>query len=303
MSDLAPGTVLAGYRIEGLLGRGGMGTVYRATQFALRREVALKLIGAPLSSDPTFRERFRREALAAAAVDHPHVLPVYEAGECDGVPFIAMRLVEGESLRDMLRRQGALDPGRVVVLAAQVALALEAAHAHGVVHRDVKPANVLITQTGDGEHAYLADFGVAMLQDSETFAVTGEATGTLGYIAPEALRGEPVDGRADIYGLGCVVYEILTGEVPFPRPTRAAVMAAHLFDPPPSARDHAPAVPPELDAVVRWALAKSPDARPQRATELASALRGAAGGRGTSGSSGSLAAHPSGRTFRLDGRS
>lgn len=273
MFDFAPGAVLAGYRIESLLGRGGMGAVYRATQLALRRQVALKVIAAAFASDQAFRERFQREALAAASIDHPNVVPVFEAGDCDGVLFMSMRLVEGETLGDAVRRRGRLDPELAVRLAEQVATALDAAHARGVVHRDVKPGNVLITGAMGEEHVYLADFGIAKLVGGEALTDTGRAVGTLGYLAPEVLRGELVDGRADTYGLGCVLFEALTGEVPYPRESKTAVLSAHLFEPVPSVRDRAPAVHPELDALVQWTLAKRPEDRPQRAGELAAALR------------------------------
>lgn len=269
MSELAPGAVLAGYRIEGLIGQGGMGAVYRATQLALDRQVALKVIAGPAAFDAVFRDRFRREAMAAAAVDHPHVLPVFEAGDQDGTLFLSMRLVEGETLADRLRRDVRLEPATALALAGQVAAALDAAHARGVVHRDVKPGNVLIAA---GEHAYLADFGIARLAGRSALTETGVVVGTLGYVAPEVLRGAPADARSDTYALGCLLYETLTGTVPFPRESDVAALTAHLFDPVPSLGDRAPA---QLEALVRSMLAKRPADRP---LELAAAVRAAAAG-------------------------
>jgi predicted ATPase len=267
-SELVCGDVVAGYRIDGVLGRGGMGCVYRATQLKLERAVALKVIAAPFAGDQMFRERFRREGLAAASIDHPHVLPVFEADEWEGMLFLSMRLVEGHSLAELIGRDGRLDPATAVRLMSQVAAGLDAAHARGVVHRDVKPANVLIADTGGREHAYLTDFGIARRGLDEAVTVTGQVVGTLNYVAPEVLRGESPDASGDIYALGCLVFEALTGEVPYLRGTHEAMVHAHLFEPVPSARDRGADVPCALDAVVQWALAKRPDERPDHAGAL-----------------------------------
>jgi serine/threonine-protein kinase PknK len=269
--ELHLGTVLAGYRIDGVLGRGGMGCVYRATQLRLERAVALKVIAAQFASDEAFRERFRREALAGAAIDHPNVLPVFEADEEDGILYLSMRLVEGESVAGLIRRQGRLDTDRAVRLAAQVAAALDAAHARGVVHRDVKPANVLVTDVEGKEHAYLTDFGLARRRHEQALTATGQLVGTLDYIAPEVLRGEAATVACDIYALGCLLFESLTGTVPYPRGSPEAMISAHLFEPVPSVREHGADVPSALDDVVRSALAKRPEERPHRAGALAGA--------------------------------
>ncbi|MBD0329128.1 MAG: serine/threonine protein kinase, partial [Thermoleophilia bacterium] len=185
---LPPGTVVAGYRIEGLIGEGGMGAVYRATQLSLERPVALKLIARELGDDLLFRERFRREGLLQAAIDHPHIVPVYEAGESEHGLYLAMRLVEGPTLRRLIDA-GALDPGRTLTLLAQVADALDAAHARGLVHRDVKPQNVIV-RPGPREHAFLADFGIAKADAHAGLTDTGQFLGTIDYVSPEQVRGE-----------------------------------------------------------------------------------------------------------------
>ncbi len=212
-----------------------MGVVYRATQLALGREVAIKLIATERSDDPMFRERFTSESRIAASIEHANVIPVYEAGEDDGLLFIAMRLVEGLDLGQLLARLGPLSPERSVSVAIQIAGALDAAHARGLVHRDVKPANVLVT-ADEPEHAYLTDFGVAKYAGALTRITRADHwVGTLDYLAPEQIRGEAVDARADIYALTGVLYHCLTGEVPFRRDSEAATMWAHVSAPPPSA--------------------------------------------------------------------
>jgi non-specific serine/threonine protein kinase len=271
MGDLSPGTLLAGYRIDGVLGRGGMGVVYRATQLKLERTVALKVIAESVARDALFRERFRREALAAAAVEHPHVVPLFEADERDGVLFLAMRLIAGQSLAEIVIARGPLEPARAVRLVAQVASALDAAHARGVVHRDVKPANVLVSGEVGAEHAYLTDFGIANQTGARALTATGVVVGSLDYMAPEILRGGDTDHRVDVYALGCTLYEAMTGEVPFNRDGDAARISAHLFEPPPSPREHGANISSRLDQVVRNALAKRPDERPQRAGNLGTA--------------------------------
>ena len=216
---VAEGDVVAGYEVGALAGRGGMGEVYRAHDPRLERPVALKLLSERLSDDDGFRERMLKESRLAASLDHPNVVPIYEAGEADGRLFIAMRYVDGTDLKALLRREGALTPERAVAIAAQVADALDAAHAKGLVHRDVKPSNVLLDQQGGREHAYLADFGLTQ-SIAEAGPADGSLMGTVDYVAPEQIRGDQVDGRADVYALGCLLFESLTGTLPFTgRPT------------------------------------------------------------------------------------
>jgi serine/threonine protein kinase len=268
-SELHAGDEIAGHRITGLAGRGGMGVVYRALQLDLDRPVALKLIATPLASDDDFRERFVREARAAAAIDHPNVIPVYSAGEDEGRLYLAMRFVEGEDLRTLVRREGPLDPHRAASIIAQVGGALDAAHARGLIHRDIKPANVLL----DGDHAYLTDFGITkQVGSASTETGAGAMVGTLDYMAPEQIRGETVDGRSDLYAFGCMMYELLTGAPPFRRDTPAEAMWAHLQgDPPP--------VPgrPALDPVIGKALAKQREDRYDSCREFLAAARDALG--------------------------
>ena len=269
-AELPQGCLFAGYRIEALLGQGGMGAVYRARQEALDRVVALKVVAAPHADDPQFRERFRREARAAASVEHPHVVPIFEADEWEGRLYLAMRLVHGTDLATLVRREGHLEPPRGLRLVKQIASALDAAHGHGLVHRDIKPANVLVAEEHGGEHAYLTDFGIAKRRGSETgLTKTGNVVGTLDYLAPEAFRGEPVGAPADVYALGCVTYEVLTGELPFPKGSDAAVISAHLHESAPSLGDSTVELPDALDAVVRTALAKEPEERFPSAGALA----------------------------------
>jgi streptogramin lyase len=265
------GTEIAGYRIESLIARGGMGEVYLATQSFPERKVALKLLPHDLATDAAFRERFIRESNAAASVEHPNIVPVYGAGESSGELYIAMRYVQGEDLRSLLDREGPLPPERAARICSQIADALEEAHEHGLVHRDVKPGNILISK---GDRAYLTDFGLIRRSKLETdLTKTGQFMGTVDYVAPEQIKGEEVDGRADIYSLGCVLYECLTGDRPFGRETEVATLYAHLEDPPtmPSARR--PELSRDLNAVVAKAMAKRPDDRYATAGEFAGALR------------------------------
>jgi YVTN family beta-propeller protein len=264
ISDLAVGSELLGYRVEGLVGRGGMGVVYVAEDVRLRRRVALKLLDPRLAEDGAFRERFLAESELAASLDHPCVVPIYQAGEADGRLFIAMRYVEGSDLKRRLR-DGPLSPARTVAICAQVADALDFAHERGLVHRDVKPSNVLIDER---DHAYLADFGLTK-RVAQPHAVERGLSGTIDYIAPEQIRGERVDGRADVYSLGCVLCECLTGKPPFPRATDAAVLFAHL--------EEQPAPPAGLEQVIGKALAKEPDDRYPSCGELIDAAREALG--------------------------
>src|SRR5918992_1122366 len=227
-----PGSTFAGYRIESLVGRGGMGVVYRATDLSLERPVALKLIAPELAEDQRFRERFLREPRLAASLDHPNVIPIYEAGEHDGQLYLAMRFVEGSDLKSVLEREGKLASERALAILAQVAGALDAAHRRALVHRDVKPANVLLDEEG---HVYLTDFGITK-QLGGASTDTGRLVGTLDYLAPEQIRGDPVDGRTDVYALGCVLYECLSGTPPFRRASEAETMWAHMRDQPAALR-------------------------------------------------------------------
>src|SRR4051794_5732666 len=275
MSDLTPGTEFAGCRIEALLGTGGMGVIYRATELRLGRPVALKLISADGASDPAIRERFEREARLTASIDHPNVIPVYGAGEEDGHLYLVMRYVPGTDLHALLRREGRLEPGRAAAIVAQIADALDAAHGAGLVHRDVKPANVLIA----GSHVYLSDFGITRVQDAETTRITesGGWVGTVDFMAPEHLSGEPADARSDVYALGCVLHTALTGTPPFRRPTVPATITAHLHDGPPRPSE-TPGVPATFDAVIARALAKDPEERYPSAGDLGRAALAAAPG-------------------------
>ena len=264
-SDLAPGTEFAGYRIDRIIGRGGMGVVYLAEHAGLKRKVALKLLAPPLAEDRRFRERFVRESQLAASIDHPNVIPIYEAGEAEGRLFIAMRYVEGTDLRTLLREQGTLDTAQTARIIGQVAAALDAAHDQGLVHRDVKPANVLIARqrgTEAGTHGYLTDFGLTKRSASDSGVTgTGQFVGTLDYAAPEQLRGEDVDPRTDIYSLGCLFFECLAGHPPFRAENDAALMFAHLMEAPPSLTAVRPDLPDDIDEVVATAMAKEPKDR------------------------------------------
>ena len=236
-----------------------MGVVYRATDLSLERPVALKLIAPELAQDERFRERFLREPRLAASLDHPNVIPIYEAGERDGQLYLAMRYVEGSDLRTILRRDGKLAPERALRILAQIAAALDAAHRRALVHRDVKPANVLLDEDG---HAYLTDFGITKQLGGES-TDTGRLVGTLDYLAPEQIRGEPVDGRTDGYSLACVLYECLSGSAPFHRETEAETMWAHMQEQPAPLRGHS-----KLDPVLQKALAKDRDDRYASCAEL-----------------------------------
>jgi predicted Ser/Thr protein kinase len=273
---LHEGDEFAGHRILGIAGRGGMGVVYRALQLDLDRPVALKLIAPQLAEDPDFRERFVRESRAAASIDHPNVIPIYYTGESDdGALYIAMRYVEGSDLRTLVRAEQRLDPARAAQIVSQVASALDAAHARGIVHRDVKPANVLL---GANDHAYLTDFGLTKRVTSHTGSTRdGGWVGTLGYVAPEQIRGERLDARADVYALGCVLYHSLAGAPPYQRESDEATLWAHLNDDPPSLHERAPDVPASFDAVLGRALAKDPDDRYPSTGDLGRAALAAAG--------------------------
>ena len=274
------GTELAGFRIESVIGRGGMGVVYGAEQLRYGRKVALKVLAPELSHDRQFRERFEQEWRTAARIEHPSIVPIYEAGEAEDGLYIAMRYIDGTDLRALLGRTGRLPVGRALDILAQVAEALDTVHTHGLVHRDVKPANILVASGEGYEHAYLGDFGVAKQVRTESgLTQTGAFIGTVDYAAPEQLEGKAVDARADIYALGCVLYQCLTGLRPFEKGSDAATISAHLFEPPPSAHAKRPDLPPELDDVIARALAKPPADRFPSCRELVRAARDVLGGR------------------------
>jgi serine/threonine protein kinase len=271
--ELGRGAVVAGYRIEEFAGRGGQGVVYRASDVRLGRQVALKLIAPEWAADEQFRERFIRESRLAAQIDHPHIVPIYYAGDHEGQPFIAMRWVPGPDLGALLGRDGPLAPGRAVDLIAQIASALDAAHAEGLVHRDVKPANVLIAGGGEGEHAYLTDFGLTKLASSESALTrTGFWIGTAAYAAPEQIQAQPVDARTDVYSLGCIAFELLTGHQPFRRDHEVATLFAHVHDPLPPLRQYAPHVPEQMAWAIERATAKRADDRQPSAGAFAAEL-------------------------------
>jgi serine/threonine protein kinase len=277
---LERGVVLGGYRIEEQIGAGGMGIVYRATNVALNRIYALKVLAPELGADEQFRARFQREMRIAASLDHPHVVGIHYAGEHDGFVFLAMDYVHGDDLRRVLLRDGALDPDRAVELLSQIASALDAAHAKGLVHRDIKPANMLLTIRDGEELAYLTDFGLAKRSDTlAELTVTGSVVGTADYMSPEQVAGGPTDARTDIYALGCVFFQMLTGKVPYERETTLATMFAHVNEPPPPLESPLADEFPEFTPVLGRALAKRPEDRYLSAGDLArdatAALRGA----------------------------
>jgi len=269
------GTEVAGFRIESVLGRGGMSVVYVAEQIRLGRKVALKVLTTELAWDEQFRERFVRESHIAATIDHPNIIPIYDAGEADGLLYIAMRFVQGPDLKEILKR-GNLGVGRTIFLIEQLASALDSAHAHSLVHRDVKPGNILLEESTD--HAYLTDFGVAKQTTARGLTSTGHFLGTVEYAAPEQIEGGPVDARTDVYALGCVLYECLTGSPPFAHGTEHAVLHAHLVDPPPSVSRVRPELPQAFDGVIATAMAKAAGDRFRSCGEFAHAARNAASG-------------------------
>ena len=277
MRGLSPGSIFAGYVVEGILSRGGMGIVYRARELRPERAVAVKVIAPELAAEPQFRQRFLQESQLAAAIEHPHVVPVLRVGEEDGLLFIVMRLIRGKDLAQLIAGEGKLEPTRIAGLVDQVADALDTAHSMGLVHRDVKPANILIESHRRGEHAYLTDFGLMKAFASSTGVTsTGVVVGTVDYMAPEQVEGLPLDARTDVYSLGCVVFEGLTGQVPYPREDRAARLFAHVHGPPPSVSQLVPEVPRQFDQVVQRALAKDRESRYPSAGDLARAALAAA---------------------------
>jgi serine/threonine protein kinase len=274
VSDALIGKEFAGYRVEARLGRGGMGVVYRATDLSLDRPVALKVLTEDLANDPEFRRRFVSESRLAASLDHPNVIPIHAAGEHDATLYIAMRLVPGDDLRTVLREDGPIEPARAARLIAQVASALDAAHAHGLVHRDVKPANVLLTAE---DHVYLTDFGLSKRVNADTEATrTGMVLGTLDYVAPEQIRGETIGPYTDVYSLGCMIAHLLTGTVPFPVPTEEGKLWAHFSEAPPLPSARVPGLGTAYDAIVTRAMAKRPQQRYTTAGAVGAAMLEAA---------------------------
>jgi serine/threonine protein kinase len=273
-----PDIQIAGYRIEARLGRGGMGEVYRAVQLSLDRRVALKVLAPKLAADDVFRRRFLRESRIAASIDHPSIIPIYETGEDRGLLYIAMRYVDGMDLATLLRRDGRLAPARALAIMTQVASALDAAHARGLVHRDVKPGNILLAAApaGTDGHCYLCDFGLIKQVDPQlahsALTATDQFVGTIPYVAPEQIEGRALDGRADVYALGCVVFQCLTGSVPFERMNDIEVVFAHMREPPPAVSDRVPGLPPAVDAILARAMAKSREDRWPTCSALVSAL-------------------------------
>jgi predicted Ser/Thr protein kinase len=272
--DLSPGTTIADYEVEGAVRSGGVGMLYRARQRRLNRAVALKLVEPELARDPVIRERMRREARTVAALDHPNVVPLYEAGEENGRIYIVTRWVDGKELGALIRDEGAFDPGRAARLAGQIASALDVAHEKGLVHRDVKPSNVIVT---DEDHVYLTDFGLAKRVGTAS-GLTGmnQMLGTLDYVAPEQIEGREPDARGDVYSLACVLFEMLTGEAPFAgQQGDMAKMWAHVNADPPPVRERRPDAPQPMEEVVRVGMAKAPDERPSAKAFRRGVLRAA----------------------------
>lgn len=276
--ELPIGTRFAGYVIESIAGQGGMGIVYRARQLRPHRIVAVKVITPDLASDTEFRERFEHESEIAASIEHSNVIPVYEVGEESALLFIVMRYVDGTDLRAVINDEERLRPERAAWILSELTDALDAAHARGLVHRDIKPGNVLLAREGTREHVYLTDFGLAKLASSAGRTRTGMFVGTLDYAAPEQLEGRGVDARTDVYAAGCMLFEMLTGSVPFPHQHEAATMWAHMTAQPPSVRTLVQGLPPEIDAVIARAMAKNPDQRFPSAGDLGRAARAAIDG-------------------------
>jgi tRNA A-37 threonylcarbamoyl transferase component Bud32 len=273
---LGPGSLLAGYRVEDEIGRGGMAVVYRAYDDHLDRRVALNVLAPELGRDEVFRARFIQESRIAAATEHPNIIPVFSAGEAGGVLYIAMRYVPDGDVRTLIDRVGPLPPARACALIAQAASALDAAHARGLVHRDVKPTNMLLEispRTSRPDHLYLSDFGLAKPSAVATgLTATGQFFGTVDYVAPEQIQGEPLDGRTDQYALACTAFEMLSGSPPFQRENMMAVISAQLSEPPPALSARVPGLPAAAGQVIAKALAKSPADRYERCLDFAEAL-------------------------------
>ncbi len=274
------GSIFAGYSIEGVLGRGGMGVVYLAEQHELGRKVAIKVIAPALASDPDYLRRFKHESRLAAAIEHPNAIPIYEAGVAeDEIPYLVMRYVDGVDLATLLRQEGKLDGARAARIVEQVSGALDEAHARGLVHRDVKPGNVIVEKRRGGEQAYLTDFGLTKQMDATSgVTATGRWVGTIDYASPEQIKGKQVDARSDVYSLGCVMFVALTGRLPFEREAEVAKLYAHINDPAPAPSSYAPGLTGELDPVVARALAKDPEERFPSAGDLGRAALAAVTG-------------------------
>jgi serine/threonine-protein kinase len=301
MARLVPGSQLAGYVIEEQVGAGGMAVVFRARDAVLGRLAALKVLSPALAADQEFRARFLRESQAVASVEEPHIIPVYGAGEVDGVLYIATKFVSGGDLADLLQRAGGvLEPGRVPMFIDQVAAALDAAHAAGLVHRDVKPGNILVDVVpGRGEHAYLSDFGLSKRAMAVSgITATGTFLGTPDYCAPEQIRGLPVDGRGDEYSLACMAFALLSGNLPFRRQETMATLFAHLNDPVPPLSQYRGGLPSGTDAVLARGLAKEPGDRYARCGEFAAALRDVLTGGGQPSADGTRVDRPAPQTRR-----
>jgi streptogramin lyase len=280
MAELEPGAIFAGHRIEGIAGRGGFGVVYRATHIHLDHVVALKLISSGRGGEQTFRDRFISESRIAVSIRHPNVVAVHNAGEEDGLLYVTMDFIDGTDLRGLLNREGRLDPEDAVAIMRQLAAALDAAHEKGLVHRDIKPGNVLLDERGGGRHVYLTDFGLSKQMDATSgVTATGAFVGTLDYVAPEQIKGDRLDARTDVYALGCVMFELLSGDIPFTQEEKVAKIYAHLQEQPPELIDAAPEVPSALSEVVWRAMAKDPEDRHPSAGDFARAAAAAVEGR------------------------
>jgi serine/threonine protein kinase len=271
------GDVVGRWRLEELLGEGGMGRVYRATDSG-GAEAAVKIVKAELARDPIFRRRFDREAKVAQRVDHPHVVPVIEAGEQDGIPYLAQVFISGGSLEDRIKRDGPLPLPETVRICTAVASGLDALHTEGLIHRDVKPANILLNDEGT---PYIADFGLAKDRDASVLTKAGQALGSMDYMAPEQIRGEEVSAQSDVYALGCVMYECLAGKPPFADRQGMRILWAHLQEEPPDPLADRSDVPADVGWALRQALEKEPSERPPTATAYAGMVRIAAGGGAT----------------------
>ena len=268
--QLERGSVVGGYRVDSVISRGGMGVVYRVTNVALHKVYALKTLTPDLTDDAQFRDRFRREMRIAASIEHPNVVGIHYAGEHEGLLFLVMDFIVGDDLRHLLQELGALEPDRAVDLLVQFASALDAAHAKGLVHRDVKPANMLVTVRDGQEHGYLTDFGIAKRSDNiGALTATGAVVGTVHYMAPEQVTGDHTDARTDVYALGCVFFQMLTGKVPYDRENSIATLFAHVHDPPPALPDELADLYPTFGAVIEKAMAKKPEDRHLSAGDFA----------------------------------
>ncbi|WUI72200.1 serine/threonine-protein kinase [Nocardia sp. NBC_00403] len=267
------GELFGRYTLQAMLGEGGMGQVYRAHDSATDRTVAVKVLHTHLAADPVVRQRFQREARAAASLGHPHVVPIFDFGEIEGRPFICMQFIEGAGVDAVLAESGPMPLARAVSIIAQASEALDAAHAKGLVHRDVKPSNLLVTA---GDFVYLIDFGIARAAAETTMTTAGTAIGTFAYMAPERFSAGTADARSDVYALTCVLYQCLTGQNPYPATSAEQQIAAHLTQPPPRPSLLRPDIGVTLDHVIATGLAKDPDSRYQTAAEFAAATVAAA---------------------------